>query len=208
MFMMIWMDYCRWWCRIMRIPWLRSLIKIQNFLFRQFWSDYVINAGKECLAPWRLRRRRSWTRGNTFLFQIQLTWQFSPPDSNRHHYWSRQFNWSGRPAISILFGPLGFSRGLGDGKLPFSFFVLIFSRRWHTAMNLTSRTQGREELHRLRHPVPSPRLFQPRQQVNNTMLPPSTKSKCSLKSSVDVIWSCAVLLPTKRWSRCGECGNM
>ena len=93
-------------------------------------------------------------------------------------------------------------------KLPFSFFVLIFSRRWHTAMNPTSRTRGREELHRLRHPVPSPHQFQPRRQVKNPMLPPSTKSKCSLKSSVDVIWSCAVLLPTKKWSRCGECGNM
>jgi hypothetical protein len=51
-------------------------------------------------------------------------------------------------------------RELDDGKLLFSFFVLIYSRRWHTAMNPTFRARGREELHRLRHPVPSPRQFQ------------------------------------------------
>lgn len=33
---------------------------------------------------------------------------------------------------------LGFSRGLGDGKLPFSLFVLILSRRWDMAMIGTS----------------------------------------------------------------------
>lgn len=148
-----------------------------------------------------------WTIKGQFLSEFEQLWLL---------YHSFKSNWSENfllqtptdiitgndNSISIHFGPLGFSRWLGDGKLPFSFFVLIFSRRWHTAMNPPSHTRGREELH---HP---PRQFQPRRQIKHPMLPLNMKSKWSLKGFVNVIWSCAVLLPTKRWSRCGECGSM